>query len=168
MPFRTPDEMAADEAELKRLVDAVTKILDSRSSDFPMSLEDRVMLASAVLPFQRQPVVGTEVKVRGDVTVCAGCGREIAACRAEPCPEIAPPPKGKFVFQFSREVTVYDGFTRTIEAYTVAQAQQIANEMAVDFDSDVPDDCIELEHMGSDFGQFDANLAPPVDQPKEG
>jgi hypothetical protein len=67
----------------------------------------------------------------------------------------------KYTFSFEREVTETEGFERTIEAPSYAEAQAVAANLAEEFNHCCPDDCTAIDSSHCEIGDFDA-ICPPT------
>lgn len=63
----------------------------------------------------------------------------------------------KFKFTFRRTYTISEGFDRTIEAPSYAEAQAAAANLESEFNHDCPDDCSEIESGYTEIGDFEAH-----------
>lgn len=64
----------------------------------------------------------------------------------------------KFKFQFRRTYTITEGFDREIEAETAEEAQLLADAVAVEANSDSPDDVCEDERGFTEFSSYTAEM----------
>lgn len=68
----------------------------------------------------------------------------------------------KFKVCFERTYSITEGFERIIEAPSQAEAEAAAANLAVEFNSDCPDDCSEIESGDTEIGDFEASIPPAI------